>query len=691
MCKYLKNFQITLIMGNSMRFITSFILMFLVTSYSAQVTFEWVKGFHGTTNNFGLSVQTDSNGNVYNMGTYGGIVDFDPGIGVFNLNSNGNINTFLQKMTSNGVFLWALTIPMVGSQMTLDSNGNIFTVGRFSGNVDLDPGNGVFNVVANNVQHSVVIKLDANGQFQWAKTFGGTGIVNSVSDIALDNSGNIYTTGRFEGITDFDPSNSVFNSSSSGQIDVFVHKMDVNGNFLWVKTFGSSGLDYGLSVTVDNIGDVYTAGTFTNSVDFDPSAGIANLTSLSGNNVFVQKLNQNGSFIWVKSFAANLVNSIEFDGLGNIYTIGNFQNTVDFDPGLAVTNLSSAGGTNAFIQKLDISGNFLWAKSFGGTNTTTPKCIHIDLIGNFYVAGSFGGSVDFDPSLNSLFLNSSGSNDIFVSKFDEYGNFINALGLGGNSIDYANCVSVTSIGEIYLTGVYSNAVDFDPSISNATLTTGGNHDVFVLKFNQCIPTTSTDIQYSCSPFTWINGQTYTSNNNSATFIISNSQGCDSTITLNLTILPMPSSAVTLSSGVLSANQQNATYQWLDCDNNYITISGASQNTFSPIVSGNYAVQISFNNCVDTSACTFVQVGSSGIQDNFLQTDKMYPNPNNGSFIFESLLGGFYVVTDLEGRLVYKFQIAPSEKTFHGLNFLSKGVYFITKENECNNSLKLIIH
>lgn len=119
---------------------------------------------------------------------------------------------------------------------------------------------------------------------------------------------------------------------------------------------------------------------------------------------------------------------------------------------------------------------------------------------------------------------------------------------------------------------------------------------------------------------------------------------------------MPSSAVTLSSGVLSVNQQNATYQWLDCDNNYITISGASQNTFSPIVSGNYAVQISFNNCVDTSACTFVQVGSSGIQDNFLQTDKMYPNPNNGSFIFESVLGGFYVVTDLEDVLSTNFKL-----------------------------------
>jgi hypothetical protein len=333
----------------------------------------------------------------------------------------------------------------------------------------------------------------------------------------------------------------------------------------------------------------------------------------------------------------------------------------------------------------------LWAKSFGGTLTTYPSCLDFDFNGNFYLAGTFGGSVDFDPSSSSLFLNSSGSNDIFISKFDALGDFVNAISLGGNWIDRANGISITTIGEIYLTGEYSNAVDFDPSISNTMLTTGGNHDVFVLKFNQCIPTSSIDSHSSCSPFTWINGQTYTANNNSATFIISNANGCDSTITLNLNILPMPSVTVTLSSGVLTANQQNASYLWLDCNNNYNTISGANQNTFSPIVSGNYTFQIWLNNCVDTSACTFVQVGSSGFLENFIQTDKIYPNPNNGSFIFESVLGGFYLVTDLEGRIVNKFQIDKSEKSFLDFDLLSKGVYFITKENESNNSLKLIIH
>jgi hypothetical protein len=154
---------------------------------------------------------------------------------------------------------------------------------------------------------------------------------------------------------------------------------------------------------------------------------------------------------------------------------------------------------------------------------------------------------------------------------------------------------------------------------------------------------------------------------------------------------MPSIDLTLTSGVLAANQQNASYQWIDCNNNYNPISGANQNTFSPLVSGNYAVQISLNNCIDTSACTNVQVGSTGFVENYLQADKIYPNPNNGSFIFESALGGFYLVSDLEGRLVYKFQSDKSEKTFIDFDLLSKGVYFITKENESNNSLKLIIH
>jgi len=160
--------------------------------------------------------------------------------------------------------------------------------------------------------------------------------------------------------------------------------------------------------------------------------------------------------------------------------------------------------------------------------------------------------------------------------------------------------------------------------------------------------------------------------------------------LNLTILPLPSVDLTLSSGVLTANQQNADYQWIDCNNNYNPISGSNQNTFSPLVSGNYAVQISLNNCIDTSACTYVQVGSSDLPENSNPTARIYPNPNNGSFIFESELGGFYFVTDLEGRLVYKFQTDKSKKTFLSLDFLSRGIYLIGKENESNNSIKLIV-
>jgi len=242
------------------------------------------------------------------------------------------------------------------------------------------------------------------------------------------------------------------------------------------------------------------------------------------------------------------------------------------------------------------------------------------------------------------------------------------------------CTSYTLNGQTYTqSGAYTQLLS-NVHGCDSTITLN-------LTINQ--PSSSVQTQSACTSYT-LNGQTYTQSG-AFTQLLNNVHGCDSTITLNLTILPMPSVAVTLSSGVLSANQQNETYQWLDCNNNYSPISGASQNTFTPLITGNYAVQISLNNCVDTSACTFVQVGSSGIQENFLQTDKIYPNPNNGSFIFESVLGGFYLVTDLEGRIVHKFQINKSEKTFLGLDFLSKGAYFITKENESNNSLKLIIH
>lgn len=121
----------------------------------------------------------------------------------------------------------------------------------------------------------------------------------------------------------------------------------------------------------------------------------------------------------------------------------------------------------------------------------------------------------------------------------------------------------------------------------------------------CTATSGIDVISACESYTWINGVTYTSSNNSASDTLINAAGCDSIVTLDLTINPMPSTTVLQNLPTLTADQFANGYQWLNCDENSSLIIGETSQTFTPMVTGNYAVEINLNGCIDTSACYLV--------------------------------------------------------------------------------------
>jgi hypothetical protein len=254
--------------------------------------------------------------------------------------------------------------------------------------------------------------------FEWAKSFGGSSDDTGYS-IAVDASGNVYTTGCYSGTVDFDPGAGTAYLTSAERTDVFVQKLDTSGNFLWAKSFGENFFDCGYSIAVDASGNVYTTGIFEGTVDFDPGAGTANLTSVEFTDVFVQKLDAYGNFLWARSFGGSsydIGHSIKVDASGNVYTTGYFERTVDFDPGAGTANLTSAGSTDVFVQKLDTSGNFLWAKSFGDWFDDYGYSIAVDASGNVYTTGFFKLEVDFDPGAGTANLTSVGDADVFIQK-----------------------------------------------------------------------------------------------------------------------------------------------------------------------------------------------------------------------------------------------------------------------------------
>lgn len=366
-----------------------------------------------------------------------------------------------------------------------DSQGNVYTTGNFIETVDFDPGIGITNLTSEGNSDIFIQKLDADGNFIWVKQMGGIYDDTGYS-ITIDADGDIITTGDFQNTIDFDPGSGIANLTSEGKLDVFIQKLDANGNFLWAKSMGGIYDDRGYAVTTDTDGNVYTTGFFKKSVDFDPGEGTFNLQAYWDEDIFIQKLDTDGNFIWAKSMGGegkDVSHSIAIDSHGNIYTTGIFHDTVDFDPGSDETNLTSAGEEDIFLQKLDPNGDLLWVKQMGGLGSDAGNRVAIDAEDNIYTAGSFNNTVDFNSGVGESNLTSNGSYDIFIQKNDADGNFQWVRQMGGIGEDYLYGLAIDATGNIYSTGTFSYTVDFDPGSGNTSFT-ADMFDIFIQKMSQ---------------------------------------------------------------------------------------------------------------------------------------------------------------------------------------------------------------
>ncbi|HRH12313.1 MAG TPA: hypothetical protein PLU73_12400, partial [Bacteroidia bacterium] len=394
----------------------------------------------------------------------------------------------------------------IARSLSVDANGNVYYTGTFQGTMDFDPGPGTFTLSSAGSDDIYISKMDVNGNFVWARSIGG-GLADAPYAIATDQSANVYITGSYNGTVDFDPGAGVSNLISvAATYDAFVLKLDVSGNFVWARSVGGNDSDHGFGLSVDASSNVFVTGYFNLTGDFDPGPGISNLTSAGTDDVFILKLNGSGSFQWARAVGGTNVDtgySITTDAFGNVIVTGSFNQTTDFDPGIPVFNLVSAGGNDVFVLKLNSSGNFVWAKSFGGTSEDEGRSVCVDPSGNVITCGFFEVSVDFDPGPGTYSLTSNGVLDAFISKLDPSGTLIwaNNTGAGGNDAAYG--VTTDASGNIYSTGYFSNTVDFDPGISSYTITSAGQYDVFIDRFDasgnfiwaKCLGGTGDEVAY----------------------------------------------------------------------------------------------------------------------------------------------------------------------------------------------------
>ena len=436
----------------------------------------------------GQDIATDTAGNVYTTGSFYGTVDFDPAQpntdGVLQSKNNAQ-NGYVAKYAADGTFQWARRMGGDGSSgpggmgeaLAVDGSGNVYVVGGFSSNADF----GTFTATSGDV---FVTKLDATGNFQWVQTYTDHPYNDSLQDVAVDSSGNVYVT------RSTNPSGASLNPN----IFVVVTKLDPGtGATVWSDQFGNTGssnINTGRGIKADAAGNVFVTGTFTGSVDFNPGSGTFTLTSpkVKGRYAqegFVLELTTGNSFGWAKEIAA-LPNDIALDGSDNVYTTGASGNS---------RQLGSGGPLN--VTKLSGSGTLLWSKNFanGAQNAAGAAAfgVAVDGSGNVYITGYFTGTANFNPN-GTFNLTSAGDRDIFVSELDTNGNFLWAGAMGGSGVDQAASIAVDGSGNIYTTGFYGGYVagvsnytaDFDPGTGVYDLTplSTTDREIFLSKLIQ---------------------------------------------------------------------------------------------------------------------------------------------------------------------------------------------------------------
>lgn len=460
--------------------------------------FEWVKSFGnsnpGSQNSWAIT--NDASGNVYITGAARGTIDFNPGPNVDNLNLDMDGDIFILKLDASGNFLWARSfgsntpnLTEIGYSIVTDASGNVYTIGLFGGTADFNPGAGTYNLTAINLSDIFLQKLDSNGNFLWAKSFGSIDEYEYGYDIALDLGGSIYTTGHFSGTADFDPDiSATYYLEAQGENDAFIQKLDPNGNFVWAKNIGGQSQSYAdaSSIVVDELGNSYAAGAFSGNVDFDPGINTSYQTASAYGDCFLEKLDASGNFVWVKVFGGPLTDymtSIDIDAMGNIYSTGAFNGTADLDPGPGIDSHTSSGNSDPFVQKFNSSGDLLWAKSYGGYLEFLMN-LAVDNAGNVYSHGTFYGAVDFDPGIDSTILTDRGYEDFYIQKLDTDGNFLWVESFGGTGQDWSHAIHVDDWGNIYTTGFFGETVDFNNGQGISNITALGNNDAYILKLNQ---------------------------------------------------------------------------------------------------------------------------------------------------------------------------------------------------------------
>ena len=378
--------------------------------------------------------------------------------------------------------------------IAVDKQGNVFTVGSINGTLDLDPGPGAFNAHQFPGLGLFVQVLDSNGEFKDGAVFRnlqGTGAFGT--DIKVDDSGNVFITGKVGGTFDFDPGEDSVLVQSPCSKTGFVLKLDENLDYTWVKTFqASSQFENSTVQSIDlgQNGDIYVCGGFSGTIDFDPGPGILTTTPSGSSDAYFVKLDPSGNLVWLRQIGGTGIDQaldLILDKQSNVYLVGYFQDTVDFAPGAGSNIVISEGKSDVFIQKWTPQGTVIWTRTTGGAEDDGAASIALDKHGNPHLNCWFQQSADFDPGPGQQILNAwtTLAFGAAILSLDPAGGFRWVKATAGATAVNFQDIEVDKEGEIYVSTRFNYTQDIDPGpgIQNLTSFPLGNYDGLILKLD----------------------------------------------------------------------------------------------------------------------------------------------------------------------------------------------------------------
>jgi len=438
-----------------------------VTPLDVPPVFQFATAAGSVGDDFVRGLARDPSGNLYIAGAFSGSVT----LGNVTFNTAGGRDIIVAKLDAAGNVIWARQAGGAGDDfghgVAVDNAGNVF----LGGSIQFTAQFGTTTVTSTGQSDGFLAKYDAGGNLHWVRRVGGAGN-DAVYAVGTDDAGNATIAGDFSGTANFGALVLV----SAGGLDGFVARFDAAGNPMWAVRHGGAGDNNNPGLRVDPTGVAYVAGSFPNTATF----GVTTLTSRGSNDAFVAKLDNTGAFQWARQFGGpgdDQGNDVAFGPGGAVHLAGRFQGTVTNGTNV----LTTTGGNEIFLTKLDAAGSVLWTRQAGGISNDVAFGVAADGAGNVFVTGTIGGPATF----SSTPVANAGLDDLFITKFDAAGVIQWVKTAGGTLANSGHRVETDAAGNAYVAGDFSGAWSLD----SFPLTAGGGSDFFITKVGNAIANT----------------------------------------------------------------------------------------------------------------------------------------------------------------------------------------------------------